>query len=75
MNAIYEYTITYFDETEEKRMTASGLVCGDSYGAAMTVLASYYGDENVISACLSCFDTDIVECDTETILTIKESLA
>ena len=48
MNCFFSYTIKYYDELDRAENVITGVVNGNSLIEAITKIADYYGDENII---------------------------
>ena len=57
MMNIYKYTITYFDEIENKCRERKGLVCGEFFTDVANLLTEYYGEQETESVSIE-FITD-----------------
>ena len=44
---IYYYEVYYWDELDEIRRTAKGVILGESMGAAADKIVEYYGEDSV----------------------------
>ena len=42
---MFEYSLTYFDEVDQKERKVNGFVVAESWSAAMSKLADFYGDD------------------------------
>ncbi len=62
---MFKYVVTFWDETENKQMTETGLTCGDSWGAAFDRVRDYYGEGNIVGVYLE---------EWESVLTSEEVL-
>lgn len=71
-NFIYECHIDYWDEIDECQRHRKCLVWAKTYPEAMSKLAFFYGEQNIISATLAAWDTEIMEVGEDTLLTLRK---
>ena len=65
MMGFYRYCVTFYDETEAREITKTGITSAESYSEAAAHLASYYGDDNIIRFMCECIGCDeVYECET-----------
>ena len=44
MNTFYQFTITYYDDSDDKTITHHGILCASTYQDAVAQLSEFYGD-------------------------------
>lgn len=75
MNFYYGYTVNYFNEIEDKMVTATGFTYGSTYSDTIKKVTDYYGELSIDYITLKCLtdDIEVVECDTEVVNAIENS--
>ena len=71
-NFIYECHIDYWDELDKRQRHRKCFVWAKTYPEAMGKLAFFYGEQNIVSATLIAWDTEIMEVNEDTLLTLRK---